>query len=163
MRGLTKAAPKASGLVPTVGRDSPLVVAIFKLISATVAAAATTAFGSTVIVETSLLSTRRLIALSDYLLVATLGGMVSTRAEWAARRGFDLRALLQAANIALFPAAVSSAFRRSYCFMMARPIHSRNGHYQELSSIRTSASYYGVRPLKITLSTFFGSTGGSTL
>lgn len=52
-----------------------------------------------------------------------------------------MQPLLRVADIALLPAADYEAYRRSYCFMTARSIHSRDGQSEELFSKRTSASY----------------------
>ena len=54
-------------------------------------------------------------------------------------------------SIALFPAADFSISSRSYRFITARSIHSRVGQSGELSSMRTSASYCGVSPIRMTM------------
>ena len=87
VRTLKEVVHGESGRVPTVGLTPAFAVAVFKPTPAAIAAVAATAVASTVVVETSSLSTRLLIALNDYILFVILGGMASTRAEWAARRG----------------------------------------------------------------------------
>ena len=68
----------------------------------------------------------------------------------------------RADNTALLPAADFSHSSHSYWFITANSIHSRVGQSHELSSMRTSASYCGVSPLRMTVSMSFGSTGQFT-
>ena len=75
--------------------------------------------------------------------------------------GISLRGWPRADDIALLPAAELLFFSRLYWFITARSIHSRVGHSDELSSMR-SASYCGVSPLRLTMSMSFGSTARST-
>ena len=77
--------------------------------------------------------------------------------------GLSLRGRPRADNIALLPAADLSRSSRSYWFITARSIHSHLGQSDELSSMRTSASYYGISPLRMTMSMSFGSTSRSIL
>ena len=65
--------------------------------------------------------------------------------------GLSLRRWPRADNVALLPAANLSHSSRSYWFITARSIHSRVGQSDELSSMRTSASYCGVSPLRMTM------------
>ena len=75
--------------------------------------------------------------------------------------GLSLRRWPRVDNIALLPAAIFSHSSRSCSFITVRSIHSRVGQSDELSRVRTSASYCGVNPLRMTMSTSFGSTGRS--
>ena len=76
--------------------------------------------------------------------------------------GVLLRRWRRADNIALLPVADFSLSSCSYLYITARSVHSRVDQSDELSSMRTSASYCGVSLLRMTRSMSFGFTGRST-
>ena len=74
--------------------------------------------------------------------------------------GVSLRRWPRADNIALLPAADLLLSSRSYWFITARSIYSRVGQSDELSSMRTLATYCGVSPLRMTMSCPLGPRAG---
>ena len=76
--------------------------------------------------------------------------------------GSSLHRWPRADNIALLPAAEFLHSIRFCWFVTARSLQPRVGQSDELSSMRTLASYCGVSPLRMTMSMSFESTGRST-